>query len=234
MKKNFAYYALIWAVLMAVFCAIVFLVRPIIPGFTIAYDARFWVAFAFIILAAIVNLFCAFVAFGEDNQSKLFLNLPLITISWAALIAMLLVGAILMLIPNCPAWITAIICILIMGIDAISVIKASWATETVNNIDNKIRPQTAFIRNLTVDAQSILARAQSDYVRGECNKVYDAIRYSDPMSNDALSVIEAKITVKMDEFSTAVVSDNSVRVREIADELVILVAERNNKCRALK
>ena len=51
MKKNFKFYALIWAILLALFNLVVFLVRPIIPGFVIVYDARFWIAFVFIVAA---------------------------------------------------------------------------------------------------------------------------------------------------------------------------------------
>ena len=54
------------------------------------------------------------------------------------------------------------------------------------------------------------------------------------MSNDALSVIEAKITVKVDEFSSAVGADDAIKAKEIADEIVILVTDRNKKCKALK
>ena len=71
-------------------------------------------------------------------------------------------------------------------------------------------------------------------MKTECKKVYEAVRYSDPMSNDALSVIEAKITVKMDELSSAVGADDAAKAKEIADELVILVGDRNKKCRTLK
>ena len=64
--------------------------------------------------------------------------------------------------------------------------------------------------------------------------MYEAVRYSDPMSNDALSVIEAKITVKMDDFSFAVTEDKAKEVKEIAEEIIILVGDRNKKCKALK
>ena len=50
------------------------------------------------------------------------------------------------------------------------------------------------------------------------------------MSNESLSVIEAKITVKMDEFSSAIVADDAEKAKEIADEIVILIGDRNNKC----
>ena len=234
MKKNFKFYALMWAVLLAVWCAVVFLVRPILPGYVINYDARFWIAFVFIVLAFIGNLVCAHLAFKAKNSKKMFLNLPLITVSWSALITMLIVGSVLMLIPNCPAWITAVVCIIILAFNAIAVIKAGWAANAVSKVDERVAAQTSFIKSLIVDTESILSRAKSDAVKAECKKVHEAVRYSDPMSNDALSVIEAKITVKVDEFSSAVGADDAEKAKEIAGEIIILVADRNKKCKAVK
>ena len=234
MKKDFQFYALIWAVLLALWCAVVFLVRPVIPGYAINYDARFWIAFVFIVAAFTGNLACAYFAFKAENLEKLFLNFPLITVSWSALIAMLAVGSAFMLVPDCPAWIAAIICIVVLAFNAIAIIKASWAAETVSKLDGKVAAQTSYIRNLTADADGILARAKSDAVKAECKKVYEAVRYSDPVSNEALSVIEAKITVKMDEFSTAVAADDAEKAKEIADDIVALAGDRNRKCKALK
>ena len=54
------------------------------------------------------------------------------------------------------------------------------------------------------------------------------------MSNYALSVIEAKITVKVDEFSSAVGADDAEKAKEIAGEIFVLVADRNKKCKAVK
>lgn len=234
MKKNFKFYALIWAILLAVWCAVVFLVRPIIPGFVINYDTRFWIAFVFIALAFVGNLACAYFAFKAENLKKMFLNLPLITVSRAGLIAMLVVGSGLMLIPDFPAWIAAIVCIVVLAFNAIAVIKAGWAADAVNKVDEKVNAQTAFIKNLTVGTEGLLARAQSDAVKAECKKVYEAVRYSDPMTNDALSVIEAKITVKVDELASAVGADDVEKAKEIADEIVVLVGDRNKKCKAMK
>lgn len=234
MKKNFKYYALIWIILLAAFNAVIFLVRPIIPGYVINYDARFWIAWAFILAAFVGNLACAYFASKAENLKKMFYHLPLITVSRSALIAMLVAGCVLMLIPNCPAWISAIVCILLLAFNAIAVMKAGWAADAVGKIDEKVKTQTAFIKNLTVDAEGLLARAKSDAVRAECKKVYEAVRYSDPMSSEALSVIEAKITAKMDELTAAVAADDGVKTKEIADELIVQIGDRNRKCKALK
>ena len=108
------------------------------------------------------------------------------------------------------------------------------AVNLVEKIDNKIATKTTFIRNLSVKAESLMNRAKSEAAKQECRKVYEEIRYSDPMSNDALSVIEAKITVKFDELRNMVGVDDTAKIKDISDELILLIGERNNKCRLLK
>ena len=138
-----------------------------------------------------------------------------------------------MLIPNCPAWITAIVCILILAFNTIAVIKAVWAADTVNKADEKVKTQTFFIRSLTVDAESLMSRAKSEEARVACKKVYEVVRYSDPMSSDALADVESQITLKFHEFSEAV-TDNADLVEKLADELVFLLGDRNNRCKLWK
>jgi len=234
MRKSFKFYALIWAVFFAAFNAVVFLVRPVIPGYVVSYDTRFWVAWAFIVAAFMGNLACAYLAFRSENRKKTFYRFSLITISWSGLITMLVAGAVLMLIPDCPAWIAAIVCIVIFAFNAVAVIKALWAGDEAGRIEDKVKTQTAFIKNLTADAQSLVARAKSDAVKAECDKVYEAIRYSDPMSGGALSGVEAQIASKLGELSAAVDSDDAAKVKELADGLVILVGDRNNRIRLNK
>ena len=234
MKKNFKFYAIIWAVFLALFNALVFLIRPFMPWFEGFSDPQFWIAWAFILVSFIANLLCAYKAFREENLEKLFYRLPLITVSYTCLIVMLVLGSVLLMIPFSSVWITVIVCVVITAISAVAVLRADWAGEVVNATHEKVKTQTQFIKLLAVDAESLLDRAKSDAVKMECKKVYEAVRYSDPMSNDALSVIEAKITVKMDELSSAVGADDAAKAKEIADELVILVGDRNKKCKLLK
>ena len=233
MKKAFGTYALIWAILLAVFNVICFVTPNEMGGLT-KIDSTFWVAYAFITAAFIGQLVCAYIAFKAQNLKKMFYNLPLIPVSYTGLIVMLIFGAAAMAIPGLPSWVGAIVCVLILAFTAIAVIKAGAAGTAVEAIDEKVAVKTAFIKNLTVDAEGILARAKSDAVKTECKKGYEAVRYSEPMSNEGLSVIEAKITVKMDELSVAVNADDVAKAKEVADEMIILVGDRNKKCKALK
>ena len=83
-------------------------------------------------------------------------------------------------------------------------------------------------------ADTLMAMAKSDVAKAECRKVYEAIRYSDPMSNDALAAVESQITVKFAALSDAVKANEADKVAELANEVCILVGDRNKKCKLLK
>ena len=79
-----------------------------------------------------------------------------------------------------------------------------------------------------------MPRAKSDETKAIAKKVYEAIRYSDPMSNEALSSVESQITIKFNEFSNALIEDNKSLAETLGNELIILVNDRNKKCKILK
>ena len=233
MKKGFKMYMAIWAILLAVFNVACFATPSEAAGMT-KFGGAFWAGYIFITLAFIGQLICAFIAFKAENAKKLFYNLPIITISYTGLILTIIFGAVCMAVPNLPNWVGIIVCLAILAFTAIAVIKASAAAEIVANVDEKVSTQTSFIKNLTTDAEALVSRAKSEPVKAECKKVYEAARYSDPMSDDSLSVIEAEITVKMGELAAAIGTNDAEKAKEIADEIVILVGDRNKKCKAMK
>ena len=234
MNKNFKAYALIWGIMLIVFNAVVFLVRPIIPGFDVHYDGRFWIVWAVIIVSFVGNLGCAYRAFRSRNAQITFYNIPLITISCSGVILMLVLSAILMLIPSFPSWAAATVCVLILAFNFIAVIKASWAAETVSAIDEKVKTRTQFVKTETIEAETLMNRAKNTTTKAQCKKVYEVLRYSEPMSSDAVASVEAQISAKMREFAGAVDSEDCEHLQLLADELTVLVKERNARCRALK
>ena len=139
-----------------------------------------------------------------------------------------------MLLSALPYWVGVIVCAIVLAANVLSVVKATAAIGEVERVDEKIKIQTFFIKALTVDADTLMASAKSEVVKAECRKVYEAIRYSDPMSHDALSTVESQIKIKFDELLEAVKVDNAEKVAVIADELVILIGDRNKKCKLLK
>lgn len=230
MNKNFKYYIAAWAVLAVIFNVIAF-VTPAMAGAS-KFNGAFWIGYVLIMLALIGQLVCAYFAFKAKSKEQLFLKLPLVTISYSALILSFVVGAACMLIPNLPNWVGIVLCALILGFTAISVIKASAAAELVHETDMRVKEKTAFVRMMTVEAENLMARAQSDEAKGMCKKVYEALRYSDPMSSEALSGTEAEISKEFTAFAAAV--KNGENASELADELIALIGDRNRMCKVMK
>lgn len=234
MNKTFRNYAIIWAVLLAMFNVIAFVTPNEMAGMT-KFGGAFWAGYIFITIAFIGQLAVAYYAFrAQGNAQKFFYRVPLITISWSGLILTLVFGSACMIIPDMPNWLGVIICFLILGFNVISLAKADAAVELVEKADEKIRNQTFFIRSLIVDAEGLLARAKSEAAKAECKKVYEAVRYSDPMSHSALAFAENEITIKFAKLTEAVGASDDEAVATLAEEMVVLVGDRNKKCKLLK
>ena len=232
MKKRFGLYIAAWAVLLALFNVIAF----VSVGWTgqEKYTSSFWIGYVFITAMFIGQLICALLAFRADDAKKFFYNVSLIRTSYIGLIASFIFGGLCMLISPLPYWVGVLVCAIILVANVLSVIKATAAVGEVERIDEKVKTQTFFIKSLTVDADTLVARAKSEAVKAECKKVYEAIRYSDPMSNDALASVENDISAEFAKLTEAVKADDTDAVVASANEVIILVGNRDKKCKLLK
>ena len=230
MKKTFNYYSICWLISLAVFNVIAFVTPNEIAGIS-KFTGAFWVGYIFITLAFIGQLGCAFKA---ENLKKLFYNIPLISVSYTGLVVMLFVGIICTAVPFIPYWVGIIACLLVLAFSAISVIKATVAADVVSEVDEKIKEQTQFIKLLTADAEHLMSSSKTAELKAEAKKVYEAIRYSDPMSNEALADIEGQIQSEFAFFTQAIRSEDLELAKSVADGLLNLIDARNKKCKVLK
>jgi len=230
MKKYFKSYLAVWAVLLGLFNIIAF----VSAGWDgqEKYTSSFWTGYIFILLAFGGNLFCSYKALQADNVKKMFYKLPMLNLAYSGLIASFIIGGLCMFISSLPYYVGVIACAVIFAVYVIAVIKADIASDVVQNSDKNVLRQTQFIKLITADAMSLKNSAASDSARANTNKVYEAFRYSDPMSEDSLSSIENDISEKFIQFGNLIKAGNDGS--ELADEVCRLVAERNIKCKVMK
>ena len=233
MNKKFKYYAIIWALLLAVFNVICFVTPSEAAGMS-KFGGAFWAGYIFITIAFIGQLICAYIALKTDDKTKLFYNIPVIRVSYTGLILTVVFGALCMAIPNLPNWVGIIVCLLVLAFTAIAVTKAKAASDVVEKIDNKVKAQTLFVKSLTVDAESLLAHATTPEAKEACKKVYEAVRYSDPMSSVQLVDIEEQIEGSFKAFSAAIIENDTELAAAKSKNLLVLIDNRNKKCRLLK
>lgn len=226
MKKIFKYYAAIWALLFVLFQVVAFSVG-------IIHRANFWIAYLFLVITMIGQLGCAYFLLKPEKPEKIFLNISVLRVSILGMIVSMAVAVVCMAVTAIPTALCVIVNCAVLVFAVIAVLKANVAAETVGKLDDKIKKQTFFIKSLTVDAENLAASAKKQESKEVCKKVYEAVRYSDPMDNEALASAESEITVKFQQFSKAVAA-NSNDIEAIAEELILLLEDRNKKCRMLK
>lgn len=232
MKKTFRNYLGIWVILLVLFNMIAF----ISVGWADLekYTPSFWIGYAGIILAFAGQLACAWKVFQEGNLKKYFYNISLLRITYHGLIWSFVVGGACMLISPLSYWVGVIACAIVLAVTAIAVLKADTAADLVGKVDEKVKAQTAFIRLLTVEAGNLLSRTKTEDAKSACKKVYEAARYSDPMSSDVLISIEGKISAQMELLTKAVAEGNDKEITAAAEEMTLLIGDRNRKCKVLK
>ncbi|MBR7112065.1 MAG: hypothetical protein IKC75_04000 [Clostridia bacterium] len=232
MKKNFKFYVLGWVALLGLFNLLAFIIPawPTLEKFT----PSFWIGWGFTIGAFLGQLICAWYAFKEESAKKTFYNISLFSVSYAGLITMFVVSMICIIVTPLPYWIAAIACSIVLIANIVTVAKAKMAIDVVASVDEKIEKATAFIYDMREESESLFARVKSEGFKPLCKKVRDAFKFSDPMSNAGLASVEVDIKNHFEAFSKAISEGKADVVTYEADEVLALIAERNNKCKKLK
>lgn len=145
MKNIFKYYVICWAVALAVFNVVVFVVSGNTVGLS-NVTSSFWIAYAFITLAFCGNLGCSFLFFREENRNKAFLKIPVLYFAFCALVLSLIVGAVAMSVPAIPYWVGIIIDMLVLAFYAMAITKAAAAADIINTVETKVNEKTSYIK----------------------------------------------------------------------------------------
>ena len=90
------------------------------------------------------------------------------------------------------------------------------------------------IRSLTADAEGLLKSSTDEGAKSAIKKVYEAVRYSDPVSSTALAPLENEIDLKFSDLTDAVNQNEPDKIVCIANEITDLLAERSRSCKMFK
>ena len=229
MKKLFKQYTIWWIIALALFNVAAFAFPQKIDGIHV-YTIGFWVGYGMITAAFLWQLVIANTAFASGTLNALFLNLPLLTISKATLIFAVIAGAVCMILPGF-MWIGVVICLAAALFGNIALAKAAAAAQIIEGIDLRVQNDTQFIRSLTADAEGLLSRAAD---ATSTKRIYEAIRYSDPVSSESMRGIENKIAVLYAEYKKAILAGENEFAAEAERSLLPVIEERNRQCRLAK
>ncbi len=197
------------------------------------YDLTFLIGMIIALVGTVIAV--AFVlTLKVDTKEKMFLTVSQFRTAYIVTILSLILSAIYLFVAIVPDLVVYIGVVLVYGFAIISIIKAKVAVSVVAGIDKKIKVQTFFIKSLTVDAEHLMNTSKTAELKTLAKKVYEAVRYSDPMSNAVLVEVEEKIQNGFVDFENAINGEDFELASSTADELLSLIDIRNKKCKLLK
>jgi len=215
------------AIIMAVVATSLFLVVKITPLYITAYIIN---------LIAVLAL-CLGTVYMANNMKSYpwFASFPL-TI-WRYLLTQLTVSAIFVISENLFGYsvnlgIFVVIHIAIIGYFAILLILQKGGKDIIEAVDEKVKAKTVDWRMLQLDMESVKASMPSK--AQELQAVIDALRYSLPMSSEAILPYEEKIKDSIVMLEQAANINDEARVSELCVTLLRQIKDRNNRAKITK
>ena len=193
----------------------------------------FWIAWGFAtpwtLLSAIVLHLWAGKKQGEE-----ILRMPVAYYLCAVFGGLYLVVGLIFMYANVET-LTALIIIeaIITVIYLIAVMYSLNTTDSIAKQEKVTKQKVFFIRMLTSNVNTCLPMATDEAVRAQLETLAENIRFSDPMSHQALAVIESELANTIDDITMKLTEGNQ-DVSALIKKAEMQLSRRNAQCAMLK
>lgn len=209
------------------------LVLFIAAGFD--HYASFWISYGFMIVSFFTLAGAGFVLGSRGMLLRDWLfGYPLIKHTIIYIICEFVVSTIFILIDSDGWKFAFVLQFLLLAIYLVFAVSCFLAKTTIEEVGEKVKQKTQYVRLLTAEVSSIAAKCTDTEVKAEITKLAEELRFSDPMSNEALADVEERLSAAVSECNSAVEAGDSENAKFFCTKAANLLTERNNKCKALK
>lgn len=225
MKKNTIRGAIGLGVLLVLYILVAFLMP-------FSHTAVFWTSFVFTLIAFGVVAVSVYIAFVRKSDVKSrFYGFPVAKIGVIYGVAQFVLGFVFMALGAwIPVWVAVLVCTIVLGAVVIGLISAEAVVDEINVQDEKLKKNVTFMRDLQSKVNQMASQSDSPVVK----HFAEEIRYSDPVSSNALTEIERELSAAVDELQSAIVDGDTENIPILARKASASLAERNRLCKLNK
>lgn len=222
-----------WGIGLGVVLVLYILIAFLIP---FAHTATFWVSFLFTLIAFGVVAASIYIAFIKDPDAKSrFYGFPIAKIGVIYGVVQLVTGLVFMALAAwVPAWIAVLVYAIALGAAVIGLVSAEAVVEEIHVQDGKLKKDVALMRALQSKVNQMASQCDKPDAAAVVKAFAEEMRYSDPVSSDALAEIEADLSAAVDELQSAIVDGDSNATKQLCRKATGLLAERNRLCKLNK
>jgi len=220
--KNTVGIGLIYVILLGVFNLLVFTIFK-------NRSNVFWFSYGFMTLAFVIQILSMFLAFHAADVETAFFGIPLASLSIYYLCSELVIGTLFMIFPAAGLTLALIIQILVLAAFLIVAIISLLARDTVQEIGNNIKENVFNLKSVLVDIETMGESCPDPELKEAIGKLAETVKYSDPISNEAIAGVEQRIMRKVSELRIDIDDNQIAEAKQACSELERLYIERNKK-----
>ena len=225
MKKNTVRALLVAVLTVGLFNLIAF----IIP---FEHTDVFWIGYGFAMGAFLVAAIALYLALGQEPSAKSrFYGFPIARIGVLYGLFQLAASLLCMVLAEVLVWWVPVLLFAIAFVAAaLGLIATEAVVDEINRQDTTQKINTSLMRSLQTKVSQIAANSDCAAVKA----LAEEMRYSDPVSNPAISDAEADLAAAISNLQAAYVDGDNQALEEICRKATVLLAERNRLCKLTK
>ncbi len=231
LSKNVVLSIILYSILFLTYNILLFTIK----GFT-ENGAAFWISWIFMLIA-FACIACAAVIIMKNKDKALkdwIFHFPLIKYTIIYAVTEFILSTIFVIFDDASAVLSLCLQLVVLSAYLIMAILCLLTKDTIEKTEADIRDETAFMRLLRVDADMLCEYCSDSEAKKRFKKFAEAVRYSDPVSNDALTELEKEISSLVEKAKAALSADDIPTALTYCGDAEIILIERNKKCKALK
>lgn len=226
--------------------AVIFIVGTIIALVLVENkDAFFWTSYGFAVIA-IAGMLLSNLKLGISNSKHFPAEMSFTTLSAFYLVAVVIIIILFTAVVSISSGLYFAIHLGTFAVFVAIFLFTAIGRNYIVSQGNAVKLQVADNKLIVADVQNILTSANElpDSVKAEAKKaierVYEKIRFSDPMQNELLASHDQKIKDQVDVLSKKVLDMITARqedmtdLNQIVNDLIHLIDDRNRRAKILK
>jgi len=226
-KKTVGLSFAVFGIVFAIYNLIVFLfLKPETPVF--------WMSYGFMVLAFALQILGMYLAFKEFSVQAIFFGIPLAQFTLYYFFAELFMSFVFMLFQNITWKIPLVLQVILLAVYAIVAIVSVFVRDASVAAKDKVQSSASVMRLNVVDIEMLRDVAEDPELKNQLRRLAEAVRYSDPMTNDMIADVDARIRQETMALQTYCEDKDVDAAKESCAKLQRLYVERNKKLLATK
>ena len=229
MKKN----AIRWWVVLGVVLVVYNVLAFALP---FPKTAVFAVSYLFTTIAILAQIYVIRTAFyrGEGVKSK-FYGFPIAKLGVIYLAVQLIAGLVFMALGLIvPVWLPLALYVVLLGVAAAGFVAADAARDEVVRQEVKLEKDVSRMREFQAKGRALVTLNQVPEAARPLEKLAEDLRFSDPVSSEALTEIEDQLAECLAQLQEAVSAQKTEQILSVCQEAERILAERNQLCKLSK